>query len=355
MKIRYEVPSKEIADLMWHILTKTKPIKYIMIANFILLSAILTGGIAYVLSTLFALHWTIAVIISVAAVMTANLISLILARKMTSFSFRPFYSGTKFAGVKELNVTEEGLRQEGSDTTTVYQWKAISSVQQTGKYIFVFSRHEPIAFIPRRAFGSQEEERTFLETIARLSGKKIGAVSADQVGPIKRMIAVLAAIAVLATLLFSAYSTIRRNVPVSGIDIIGYGIFETNFTGKREAKDTSLGSIRVSCKANVIQETDRIHGILGTAFGVKYKVKSEKKWGRAHLQVKVIHPETVNPDTHATATLDAWHKSVSVNRITGDFWIFEHDWEIVPGTWTFQIWQRNKLLAEKSFEVLKRR
>jgi hypothetical protein len=32
---------------------------------------------------------------------------------------------------------------------------------------------------------------------------------------------------------------------------------------------------------------------------------------------------------------------------------FDEPWELVPGTWTFQLWQGNRKLAEKSFTVVK--
>ena len=32
---------------------------------------------------------------------------------------------------------------------------------------------------------------------------------------------------------------------------------------------------------------------------------------------------------------------------------FEHAWEIVPGTWTYQIWHDGRKLAERSFTVEK--
>jgi hypothetical protein len=32
---------------------------------------------------------------------------------------------------------------------------------------------------------------------------------------------------------------------------------------------------------------------------------------------------------------------------------FEHDWELLPGVWTFQIWYQGRLLAEEKFTVVK--
>jgi hypothetical protein len=32
---------------------------------------------------------------------------------------------------------------------------------------------------------------------------------------------------------------------------------------------------------------------------------------------------------------------------------FENDWELVPGTWTFEIWSDGRRLAEEKFTVIK--
>jgi hypothetical protein len=33
---------------------------------------------------------------------------------------------------------------------------------------------------------------------------------------------------------------------------------------------------------------------------------------------------------------------------------FGHDWEIVPGTWTIELWDGDRKLASQSFQVVKR-
>ena len=32
---------------------------------------------------------------------------------------------------------------------------------------------------------------------------------------------------------------------------------------------------------------------------------------------------------------------------------FAHDWELLPGVWTFQIWYQGRMLAEEKFTVVK--
>ena len=44
-----------------------------------------------------------------------------------------------------------------------------------------------------------------------------------------------------------------------------------------------------------------------------------------------------------------------VKRIGGENWMifrFDHDWELMPGIWTFQIWSKNEIILEKKFVVI---
>jgi hypothetical protein len=34
-------------------------------------------------------------------------------------------------------------------------------------------------------------------------------------------------------------------------------------------------------------------------------------------------------------------------------YVFEHDWELVPGTWTFELWDGKRRLTSQAFQVVR--
>jgi hypothetical protein len=100
---------------------------------------------------------------------------------------------------------------------------------------------------------------------------------------------------------------------------------------------------------------DTLKGKIGLSFGIEYYLEgfdSTKKKDDVHFFSKIKHPKLSNPKTgnHATETLE--NKYNYLNQKNYDYFTFEFEWEVVPGVWTFQIIEDNRILLEKSFNIV---
>lgn len=94
-----------------------------------------------------------------------------------------------------------------------------------------------------------------------------------------------------------------------------------------------------------------ILGRPGVVFGLRYRVLDPALNGRS-VTHRLIHPRQTNPATGQSATrqdfpyrIDAaapehWH-----------FFMFEFDWELADGEWTFQVIADGQVILERKFKV----
>ena len=155
--------------------------------------------------------------------------------------------------------------------------------------------------------------------------------------------------------LIVATGTIASAANISKINIIEYGIFEAQKTKVVEEKDTSTGYRTLLDNIKLIKETDTIPAAVGTQFGIRYIVEGEPNGAQVEISVKFLHPQTVNPTNNKTVTLEQFHKQLPIGETSYSCWIFEYDWELVPGEWIIQIWSGDRKFAEQAFTVTAQR
>ena len=95
------------------------------------------------------------------------------------------------------------------------------------------------------------------------------------------------------------------------------------------------------------QEVDKIKIAKGLIFGISYQLKSSQT---AFLS-RVVHPALVNFATGKLYKETIEKKYISSNGLHFDYYRLEHTWEMIAGTWTFQIEQSGRILLEKSFDL----
>jgi len=142
-----------------------------------------------------------------------------------------------------------------------------------------------------------------------------------------------------------------EDVEIRGVDIYQYGIFKsktieildnpTSITGK-ESK------VRIK---DFEEKTLLIPAVLGKHFGIIYTVKGNPDGADVSIRLRISHPSIKNPDTERVYTSIDSICMVKIGASEFHGWIFEHEWEIVPGQYTFQIFCDNEKLGEKAFTV----
>jgi hypothetical protein len=131
----------------------------------------------------------------------------------------------------------------------------------------------------------------------------------------------------------------------AGAKLLSYGIF----SGKQVSCDLPNGPIMNCQMAGVTHLTTatNIPGALGVMFGFNYSLDT----GPGAVRTTIIFPPAGLhnprfPAAHSFATTDNCNGADCLLSYAFDF-----PWEVVPGVWTFQVWQDGHVVLEKKFNV----
>ena len=141
--------------------------------------------------------------------------------------------------------------------------------------------------------------------------------------------------------------------PDPGIEIVAHGVFgELETEGRVQASGSSSGSVGAVAAtehAAPREVTDRVTAEPGVRFGFTFVAKNLGTFDSVPIEVRVTHPPLTLPDGRVQS-VDSWPADAQgIPRFTG--WLFEHDYELVPGDWTLAVLHDGKVAAEKTFRV----
>ena len=88
-------------------------------------------------------------------------------------------------------------------------------------------------------------------------------------------------------------------------------------------------------------------------FGFQYVVEGVPSGAIVSLRQVTIFPAPGlhNPARGQTWARDDFMMKSKIGQIERTGYGIDDDWEMVPGTWTFQLWDGNRKLAEQSFQL----
>jgi len=157
-------------------------------------------------------------------------------------------------------------------------------------------------------------------------------------------------------LLFGAGVAAAQAVTVDRIDIVATGIFRAGTVATEPAPGTATGTRHVLAGATLLNETTRIEAKVGLHFGMLFKVIGRPNRAPVRL-TSVTHypaPGLKNPKTGIVMTRGENTLSATIGTHVVNYrgYVFEHDWELMPGTWTFELWNGRRMLAKQAFEVV---
>ena len=106
---------------------------------------------------------------------------------------------------------------------------------------------------------------------------------------------------------------------------------------------------------SILPEPPATSARVGIGFGVRFRSIGERNGERAMLRSvwKIPEPGIVNPTSHDTYRQSVADFSTTIGTNHWRGYAFDASWEVVPGTWTLEIWQGDRKLLEKSFEIKK--
>jgi hypothetical protein len=137
-----------------------------------------------------------------------------------------------------------------------------------------------------------------------------------------------------------------------GAEIAWAGLFRADVVGTTEQPDTAIGRTNQLAGVKKLQSTTIVPARLGVSFGLEYRLTGDRDGDLATIKIVVVPPKAglLNPATAKRVHRETWRPStVVVGAPTLIGYKLEHDWEVVPGLWRFEIWQGARKLAEQSF------
>jgi hypothetical protein len=137
-----------------------------------------------------------------------------------------------------------------------------------------------------------------------------------------------------------------------GAEVQWAGLFRASVVGTTQQPDTAIGRTNQLSGVEKLETTTTVPARLGVSFGLEYRLTGEREGAAATIRVVVIPPKAglFNPATGKRLYRETWRPSiVLVGAPTLIGYKLEHDWEVVPGLWRFEIWQGERKLAEQSF------
>jgi hypothetical protein len=159
----------------------------------------------------------------------------------------------------------------------------------------------------------------------------------------------------LLVLTFSCIGAHAQAPQADHIDIGEYGLYTTAASGEVVAPGTTTGATTQLNNIQHLVTTRTVPAQLGVHFGFRYTVAGTPAGDSVRLHMVTIFPspglrQPGNPQPQLRSEYDTARAIGS--QLYRDY-SFEHDWELVPGIWTFQIWYQGRMLAEQKFTVVK--
>lgn len=132
--------------------------------------------------------------------------------------------------------------------------------------------------------------------------------------------------------------------------LTGYGITERDRVEFFNVRDRSTGELQKITDARILKRTRFIPAKRDLSFGFTYSLRSEVVKSLP-VRLVTIHPPLTNPETGKTSTEYSRMGRLKVDSDLNRGFSFDHDWEMAPGMWAFEIWFEEKLITRQEFEV----
>ena len=140
-----------------------------------------------------------------------------------------------------------------------------------------------------------------------------------------------------------------RAAETVGVEILQYGLFRADIVGRQP---DPVGVIH-----NVVDNichlatTRDVPMKIGVHFGVRYRVTGPIAGERVLLRKVIRYPAVLTPPSGRPASMVGNFVELKVGTTTYTEYALEQPWELAPGAWTFQFFDRDRMLTEFSFTV----
>ena len=152
----------------------------------------------------------------------------------------------------------------------------------------------------------------------------------------------------------AAWSAPSRAASIDHIDITAYGIMY-GLAGVQDGVGSNGIEHRLSKGDKVVDTTTRIPACLGTRFGITYSLVGVPDGTPVNI-VEVYnfpHSGLHRPGAPSPIHDTEFERALMPGTDGNEIWYeFDKPWELVPGEWTLEISDGERLLASKTFTVV---
>jgi hypothetical protein len=113
--------------------------------------------------------------------------------------------------------------------------------------------------------------------------------------------------------------------------------------------------VNIIKEVKLIKKTNEIPAEMGVRFGMRYIVRGAPIGEKVKIKNVTILPSSglKDPRTGKVRYKNQYTSIIVIGKRSYREYLFEEEWEAVPGKWTFQLWHADQKLAEKTFTVYK--
>ena len=153
--------------------------------------------------------------------------------------------------------------------------------------------------------------------------------------------------------LFGLAGAHAQSAWVDRIEIVERGIYRSEIVKSVDDPNLAAGRINVVADVRLIRPTTDVPAQVGVSFGIRYRIVGPRRGDPVSLKMVTRFPAQGlrNPARSETHYRNDYLASRVVGEETTRTYTFEESWEAIPGTWTFEVWQGDRKLAEQSFNV----
>jgi hypothetical protein len=143
-----------------------------------------------------------------------------------------------------------------------------------------------------------------------------------------------------------------RGEAIQDATIVDFGIYKGAGETSVDVGNSPSGNVLLGGTVKLVKQTEKIPAKIGVKFGFQFSLSDKEK--KRQLKFVYLFPEIKNPKTGQVSTrFEGTGKYNGDGVPVGVLYDFSDPWELVPGEWTFQVFDGDRMLVEKKFTVVK--
>jgi hypothetical protein len=146
-----------------------------------------------------------------------------------------------------------------------------------------------------------------------------------------------------------------QGAKIDRAEITEAGIYRAETISIEQAPDTATRQRNVLSNTRLVAATTRVEAKLGVHFGIRYRLVGSPNNTTVRLTSVTQYPAPglKNPKADGNQLRGEHSLFATIGHVNYRGYMFEQDWEIVPGAWTFELWDGKRKLISQTFDVIK--